>query len=54
MNSPIKWVGGKSKLISDLIPMFPDHVCYVEVFGGGGMGFVSQRTEPSGNIKRFR
>lgn len=34
--SPIKWVGGKSKLASRLISMFPPHICYVEVFGGAG------------------
>lgn len=36
MKSPIKWVGGKSKLINKLIPLIPKHKCYVEVFGGAG------------------
>ena len=36
MNSPIKWVGGKSNLINTLIPLIPKHNCYVEVFGGAG------------------
>lgn len=34
MNSPIKWVGGKSKLAPKLINMFPRHEGFVEVFGG--------------------
>jgi len=36
LKSPIKWVGGKSKLINTLIPLIPKHKCYVEVFGGAG------------------
>lgn len=36
MNSPIKWVGGKSKLVDKLIPLIPKHRCYCEVFGGAG------------------
>lgn len=36
MKSPIKWVGGKSKLANILLPMFPEHKGYVEVFGGAG------------------
>jgi DNA adenine methylase len=34
IRSPIKWVGGKSKLRNTIIPMIPEHRCYVEVFGG--------------------
>lgn len=36
MRSPIGWVGGKSKLTKILLPLFPEHKCYVEVFGGAG------------------
>jgi len=36
LKSPIKWVGGKSKLVDKLIPLIPKHRCYVEVFGGAG------------------
>lgn len=36
MKSPIKWVGGKSKLVDKLLPLIPKHKCYVEVFGGAG------------------
>lgn len=36
VKSPIKWVGGKSKLVKKLLPLVPEHRCYVEVFGGAG------------------
>ncbi|MGH9949336.1 MAG: DNA adenine methylase [Pyrinomonadaceae bacterium] len=34
MNSPIKWVGGKSRLRKFIIPILPEHSCYVEPFAG--------------------
>ncbi|MBF8276824.1 MAG: class adenine-specific methyltransferase [Candidatus Brocadiaceae bacterium] len=34
LNSPIKWVGGKSRLRKPIIDLLPAHTCYVEVFGG--------------------
>lgn len=43
--SPIKWVGGKSKLRKTIVPMIPKHECYVEVFGGAGWVLFSK--EPS-------
>lgn len=36
LNSPISWVGGKHRLRKNIIPLFPQHICYVEVFGGSG------------------
>ena len=35
MRSPIKWFGGKGNFTQHLLPLIPDHKCYVEVFGGG-------------------
>jgi DNA adenine methylase len=32
----IPWMGGKRRLADKLIPLFPQHECYVEVFCGGG------------------
>lgn len=32
----IPWMGGKRRLAAQLIPLFPPHECYVEVFCGGG------------------
>ncbi len=31
----IPWIGGKRRLADRLIPLFPKHQCYVEVFCGG-------------------
>src|SRR5690606_24766123 len=36
MTAPIiPWLGGKRRLADRLIPLFPPHECYVEVFAGG-------------------
>jgi len=34
LNSPIKWVGGKSRLRKEIISLLPEHSCYVEPFCG--------------------
>src|SRR4051794_21454863 len=34
LNSPIKWVGGKSRLRKQIISLLPPHTCYVELFAG--------------------
>lgn len=31
----VPWIGGKRRLADRLIPLFPHHECYVEVFCGG-------------------
>lgn len=36
MKSCIKWVGGKSRSVNKILPLFPTHKKYVEVFGGAG------------------
>lgn len=36
MSQPIiSWIGGKRRLADLLLPRFPAHTCYVEVFAGG-------------------
>lgn len=30
----IPWIGGKTRLVSDIVPLFPAHTCYVEPFAG--------------------
>ena len=34
VNSPFKWVGGKSRLRKHIISLLPVHTCYVEPFAG--------------------
>ena len=34
LNSPFKWVGGKSRLRKAIIDLLPEHTCYVEPFCG--------------------
>lgn len=34
LNSPFKWVGGKSRLRKYIINLLPSHTCYVEPFAG--------------------
>ncbi|MBN3758150.1 DNA adenine methylase [Paraburkholderia sp. Tr-20389] len=34
-NPIVPWLGGKRRLADHLIPRFPKHECYVEVFAGG-------------------
>ena len=37
--SPLKWVGGKSKLADRIIKLIPKHTRYAEVFAGAGWVF---------------
>lgn len=45
MNSPLAYIGGKSKLSDNIIKMIPDHQAYCEVFAGAAWVFF--RKEPS-------
>jgi DNA adenine methylase len=42
-DSIIRWLGGKSKMIDDLIRWFPPHFTYIEVFGGSLKPFFSKK-----------
>ncbi|MDK4667224.1 DNA adenine methylase, partial [Kingella kingae] len=35
----IPWMGGKRRLAKHLLPKFPEHQCYVELFAGGAALF---------------
>jgi len=42
-NPIIPWLGGKRRLADKLLPLFPAHECYVEVFcGGAALYFLRQ------------
>jgi len=45
MNSPLAYIGGKSKLSETIIKMVPEHKTYCEVFAGAAWVFF--RKEPS-------
>jgi DNA adenine methylase len=45
MNSPLAYIGGKSRLSKIIIDTLPEHKTYVEVFAGGAWVFF--RKEPS-------
>ena len=44
-NPIIPWIGGKRRLAKTILPLFPDHECYVEPFCGAGALFFLK--EPS-------
>ena len=35
----VPWIGGKRRLVKDILPLFPTHGCYVELFAGGAALF---------------
>jgi DNA adenine methylase len=43
---PLRWVGGKQRLVSKLLPLIPSHQTYVEVFAGGAALFFAKETSP--------
>lgn len=45
MNSPLSYIGGKSRLSTAIISRIPEHYAYCEVFAGAGWVFF--RKEPS-------
>ena len=35
----VPWMGGKRRLAKHILPLFPEHACYVELFAGGAALF---------------
>jgi len=46
MRSPLKWIGGKSRLAKRIAASLPEHRSYVEVFLGAGWVFFAKRPSP--------
>lgn len=47
MSTPIiPWIGGKRRLAKRIIPMFPEHECYVEPFAGGAALYFMKDPAP--------
>lgn len=46
LRSPLKWYGGKQRLVKKLIPLIPEHQTYVEAFAGGAALFFAKPASP--------
>jgi DNA adenine methylase len=43
---PFRWYGGKSRMVSWIVPLLPPHQVYVEVFGGSGAVLFAKPPAP--------
>ncbi len=53
MRTPIAYYGGKQNLVSEILPLLPPHVQYVEPFTGGGAIFFAKTKSKNEVINDF-
>lgn len=49
----IPWIGGKRRLIPQILPLFPEHQCYVELFAGAAAVFFNKKQVPCEVLNDF-
>lgn len=60
MRTPVKYYGGKTRMLPHLLPLIPRHRIYLEAFAGGAALFFAKRPAPieilndvNGNVVNF-